>query len=413
MPWKSLSREAWTFLFARGLSAFSLGIVVILLNLYFRAVGFDEKFMGLSFAIFGLGCALSSIPVGFLSDYIGSLRTMIIGEVILCLTLWGQVSFFSSHIILLSSLVAGIGTAFIAVSRQPYTAKVSKKTDKVSLFSFSYAVFLGMSVVGNVFGGFARRLIPALSIATSYRYLLFVAGVLNLLSAAILYFTGKMRAKTTIGDSESEDAPSVEINGTIGNTKPKNRISLWIDVIKFGAIRLIIGLGSGLSIPFLNIYFKDRFELSTLAIGVVFGVGSLVTAVIVMGGPPMAKRSGTVNTIVFLQIISLPFLVVLSVSQLLALAIIAFWLRASLMKTSTPLFRSVVMNSLPKHFRGRGASVTVTLWHLGHAGGSLAGGRLIADTGFFAPFVLTAGIYGFGAMLFYLMFHKVKQEKVP
>jgi MFS family permease len=403
LSWKSLSSEARTFLIARGLSAFSLGIAAILLNLYFRAVGFDEKFMGMSFAIFGLGCAVFSIPVGYLSDYVGSLTIMVIGEVILCFTLWGQIFSLSPAWILFSSLVAGIGAAFIAVARQPYTAKVSKTTDKVSLFSFSYAIFLGMTVVGNLSGGLARHLVPSLTIAISYRSLLFVAGILNLLSAAILFYSRK-GAKPVLSDFESFTGE--KLPGTKGT---EDVSGLWSNVIKLGTIQFIIGLGSGISIPFLNIYFKDRFDLSTMSIGGIFAIGSLITAVIVMAGPRLAGRTGTVKAIVVLQLISLPFLLLLSFPQFLGLAILAFWLRGALMKTATPLFRSVVMNTVPQYFRGRAASVTVTLWHLGHSAGSLVGGKLISDSGFFTPFVSTAVIYAGAAILFYILFKNTEQ----
>jgi len=425
LSWKELSVSTREFIVARGLSAFSLGIVIILLNLYFLAIGFDEEFLGLSFALFGLGTALSSIPAGYFSDYAGSLSTMIFGEIIMGFGLVSQISFSDRDLILVAGLVTGIGTSFIAVARQPYVSHISTSKNRHSLFSYSYAVFLVMTVVGNVFGGLARKLAPSDLLATSYRSILVIAAFLNLLSAFVLYLSklGEQRKENSKSgnqiDKEKSDKDIEVDNSNVENINTKTSAadlihvpsydvessgSLWSNVLKFGLVRFIIGIGSGLSIPFLNIYFKNRFDLSTMVIGFIFGIGSLFTAFIVLKGPKASRKKGIVNVIVLFQLAALPFLVVLSVTQWLMLAIVAFWIRGALMKTATPLFKAVVMNMIPKEYRGRAASITVTLWHLGRSTGAYFGGKLIVQSGFFIPFVTTALLYGSAALLFYLLF---------
>ena len=56
---------------------------------------------------------------------------------------------------------------------------------------------------------------------------------------------------------------------------------------------MLIGLGAGLIIPFLNLYFRDRFGLSEGAIGVLF---SVMQAFMVAGnlfGPAVSRRPGS------------------------------------------------------------------------------------------------------------------------
>src|SRR5699024_1918102 len=87
----------------------------------------------------------------------------------------------------------------------------------------------------------------------------------------------------------------------------KNKIGLKI-IALFAVAQLIIGTGSGLVIPYLNLYFADRFDASTSVIGIIIALGQGATAVAMFIGPMVVKRLGEVRAVVILQLLSLPFL---------------------------------------------------------------------------------------------------------
>ena len=51
----------------------------------------------------------------------------------------------------------------------------------------------------------------------------------------------------------------------------------------------VVGLGAGLTIPFLNLYFRDRFSLQPGEIGEVFGTGQVLTTGAFLVGPAVAQ----------------------------------------------------------------------------------------------------------------------------
>ena len=391
--WRGLSPRARSYLFARAASACALGIVIVLLNLYLDALGLGPAFMGLSFSVFSLAVGLASLPAGFLADMIGGRRLMVAGELILGLSLFGQVTTTSPNVILLYSLMGGLGTALISVASQPYLAQITNDRERQQVFSLSYSIFLGMGVVGNLVAALAKTIAPSLDPATAYRLVLVSAALLNFIAATIL--------------SRQED---VVFEGKRGKVGDGAEARLSTDVIKtiasFGWFRFIVGLGAGLSIPFFNIYFKSRFGLSTFWIGVVFGIQSIVAALFAFHGPRVTAWLGRVKGISFLQAASLPFLFLLAFSPFVYFAVFAFWARACLMRTSTPLYRSYVMDRVGPSFRGRAASVYTTLWHWAHAIGAWVSGRMIEKTDFTLSFCLTAAVYACAALWLYWSFAK-------
>src|SRR5690606_30481442 len=56
-------------------------------------------------------------------------------------------------------------------------------------------------------------------------------------------------------------------------------------IFHFSFASLLIGIGSGLVVPYLNLYFSNRFDASNAYIGLVLSLGSAMTAVAMLIGP--------------------------------------------------------------------------------------------------------------------------------
>src|SRR5439155_24668226 len=95
---------------------------------------------------------------------------------------------------------------------------------------------------------------------------------------------------------------------------------------------LLIGAGAGLVIPFMNLYFAERFHCSSAQIGTFFSVAQVCTAAAALLGPALARRFGKLRTAVIAQLLSLPFLLTLGIERRLPMAVGAFWARATLMQ---------------------------------------------------------------------------------
>ena len=62
-------------------------------------------------------------------------------------------------------------------------------------------------------------------------------------------------------------------------------------IFHFSFASLLIGIGSGLVVPYLNLYFSNRFDASNAYIGLILSLGSAMTAVAMLIGPATCEKS--------------------------------------------------------------------------------------------------------------------------
>jgi predicted MFS family arabinose efflux permease len=165
-----------------------------------------------------------------------------------------------------------------------------------------------------------------------------------------------------------------------------------------------IGIGAGLVIPFMNLYFATRFQCSSAQIGVFFSVAQMFTAGAALMAPAAARRFGKLRAATASELLSLPFLVTLGFESRLSLAVGAFWIRASLMQASTPLVQAFTMEALPPALRARSTSLANLVWNTGWAVSATLAGVVIQRFGYAVPFYITAVMYFFAATTFYFSF---------
>jgi predicted MFS family arabinose efflux permease len=154
----------------------------------------------------------------------------------------------------------------------------------------------------------------------------------------------------------------------------------------------------------MNLYFANRFHCSSSQIGVFFSFAAVFTAVASLLGPVVARRFGMLRTAIAAQVLSLPFLVTLGAEERLSVAVVAFWMRATLMQASTPLVQTFVMEALPPALRARSASLNTLVWNAGWAFSATVSGVIIQRFGYHVPFYVTAVLYATAAATFYRAF---------
>ena len=105
-----------------------------------------------------------------------------------------------------------------------------------------------------------------------------------------------------------------------------------------------------------------------------------------------------------MELLSLPFLLTLGAERHLAIAVGAFWLRATLMQAGIPLINAFVMEALPPSLRARASSLNNTVWNGGWAVSATLSGLIIQRFGYAVPFYITATLYAVAALYFYFSF---------
>jgi MFS family permease len=183
-------------------------------------------------------------------------------------------------------------------------------------------------------------------------------------------------------------------------------------VLALLAPELAIGLGAGLLIPYLNVFFKQRFGISDTLLGLTFAVSQLLMGAATLLAPVLAERWGKVRTVVFTQLASLPFLMALGFVPVLPVAIGAFWLRAMLMNMAGPLYTAFAMERVREEERGTvGAMIGVT-WSVGQGVGPGISGLVQRSWGFPPLFLATGATYLAASLLLLTLFGRAEPRPV-
>lgn len=387
---RAFSRPARLYLVSEFLLWTGHGVFGVVFNLYLVESGFSEGFVGRAIALNGLGLALAALPAGILAERWGRRRTLMLGLVFEAIGHALRAATVEPGLVLATSFAVGAGQALFQIAAAPFLTEHSTPRERTHLFSMFFAAALFAGVVGSGLGGvmpgLVRLLVPALPLFTAYRVTLCVGALLAIAALAPLMRLRGMQEQRTF-------VPAVRL--------PRAAVRSMAPVA-FNA--LLVGMGAGLVIPFMNLYFKDRFHCSAASIGAIFAVAQVVTAVASLAGPALARRFGKLRTAVASQLLSLPFLITLGAEQHLGIAMVAFWMRATLMQASTPLVQAFVMEALPAELRARSTSLNNLVWNLGWAVSATLAGTIIERFGYAVPFYFTAALYLTAALTFYRAF---------
>ncbi|WP_209125017.1 MFS transporter [Alkalihalobacillus sp. BA299] len=401
---KSYNKNVRLFLLASFLGNVGMGIFMIIYNYYIRELGFDDQVNGKVIAMTAMASAIFLLPAGLMSDKVGRKKVILVGAIFSALTLFLRAVLVAEPLLLVSAFCTGIFMSFIQVSSIPLLAENSTEKQRVHLFSFNFALIMVANVVGNALGGTLSDALQAfLSLSTlwSVRVTLLVGSAFFFASLVpILTINEKKKLKT-----EKTGASSFK------NIFKTQKAGLKM-IALFAIAQLIIGFGSGLVIPYLNLYFTDRFEINKSLVGIIISLGQAMTAVALMIGPAVVKRFGEVRAVVILQLSSLPFLLLTAYTENLWFAVIGFLFRQALMNAGNPIQMSLMMRSVDDSIKGLANSLGQMVFQLGWAVMGPVSMTIVmlngAYYGYAIVFSITGGLYLIGSTYFYLVFRKVK-----
>jgi predicted MFS family arabinose efflux permease len=166
-----------------------------------------------------------------------------------------------------------------------------------------------------------------------------------------------------------------------------------------------------MSLPFLNLYFAQVFDMKPASIGTIFSVSAIFFLFFGLFGPKISKHMGAVKGAILYEVLSVPFLVILAQSIPLYLAVFSFWMRGGLMNAGSPLLSTIQMSLVSQERRGTFTSFLNLFDNVFRAFGTLLGGVIIQKIGFQANFIFTAGFYCIAIIIFYLSFRNTDISK--
>ncbi|MCS7286930.1 MAG: MFS transporter [Anaerolineae bacterium] len=394
-----LSRNAKLFLLTVSIVALGSGIFMLLLNLFILARGNDQAFLGLLMSTMSLTALSFGLPMGILVDRLGRKQAMVLGAI---LSIPGTLLLVLSPKdwpLMLAAALYGAGNALYMAAGPAFMAENASEDERPTLFSLHSGLSLLMGFLGSALGG---------SLPTLFSYLLRVHPESVTAYRATLLSAEGIMVFALIPLLMIQERPAARTDQSV-KTFSLQDLPFRRDVMALLIPELIIALGAGLLIPYLNIFFKQRFRISDSFLGLIFAVAQLLMGAATLLAPVLAERWGKIRTVVFTQLASLPFLLMLGFVPILSVAIGAFWLRAILMNMAGPLYTAFAMERVRDEERGTVGAMIGVAYSIGQSIGPGISGFIQRSFGFSPLFLTTGATYLFAALLTFALFGRTER----
>lgn len=378
------------FLLGTTLIGMAWATFMLLFNLYMKERGFSEGIMGHVLSLQSFGMVAAAIPAAMLVARRSARGLMIVAALGVGAGFVWQTLAEPAYLIMAASFTAGAMLALSRVMGSPFLMKHSTLSERTHVFSLSFAATLGSGLITHFAAGSLHRALMGVtgSSLTAYRAVLLLGALCAF--GAIFAFS---RIPGGVVGSRAKRLPLRDV------WRAKGRL-LFRLIFPF----FLVGMGAGLIIPFLNLYFSDRFGLGPQMIGLYYAMVQASMILGVMIGPELARRYGMIRTIVFTEWASLPFMIVLAFTHDLLLATIAFVMRGALMNLGVPISNNYMMEKVNEQDRALANSWSMIAWSLSWAITTWMGGTLIEHTGYEVPLLLACGLYVASSVMYYAFF---------
>jgi len=390
---RMFSRNVALFLFGSFFINFLFAVYMLIFNLYLRELGFSESVIGRILSSMAIGSTLAAIPCAILIARYPIKRMLLLTTALLAAAFFLMITATIPVLVMIGGFLMGSLISFSRVASAPLFMRNTSSEERTYVFSLNSANWMFAAIAGSYLGGYAQKWY-ALNFqpgAESYRFVLLGATVVALL-ALVPY--GMIRAKPP-----AKDERKLVINRQ--SFKEKGGLLFKLSLPFF-----LLGTGAGLIIPFLNLYFRDVFEMSTDRIGVYYAAAQVTMIIGTMAAPVLVRRYGMVRTLVFTELASIPFMLFMAFSGNVSLVIVSFLCRGALMNMGQPIGTNFAMEMVTEEVHALVNSLTMIAWTSSWAVSTQLGGWVIEHHGYTPSFLITIGFYMASAFLYYYYFSK-------
>jgi predicted MFS family arabinose efflux permease len=177
---------------------------------------------------------------------------------------------------------------------------------------------------------------------------------------------------------------------------------------RFLVIEVLFGFGAGSFLPFLNLFFADRYGVPFAALGPLLGILAVAGSVgALMHGRFLASRYGAIRSIVAVEVLSLPFALVAAFTGTLAIAVAALAARHFLMFGASGTVSAFQLSSFTPAERAGASAIFALAWSAANAVGAVSSGAVrgaLGPDGFTANIVTLVAAYGLAALATWRLF---------
>ncbi len=394
---KNISKNAKLFLIGGIFNGIGMSVFQLLFNLYLKDSGKTETQIGFILSSGSLGATLVAIPAALLIERLHIKHILLVTTVLASMAYIMQVFFTDMSLILFFSFLASMFITVYRISSAPFFMRNSTSKERIYLFSTSAALMMGSALIGFLIGGFLPKLIRSMGneigVIDSYRYSLYISIVASLISLIPFFM---IHEDTKPNDKRNIFSRMMHYN--------------WHLMGKLIVPKLFVGMGAGLIIPFMNLYFRNVFNQESASIGSFFSILQVFMFLAMMSAPLLAKRFGMLRSIVITELISIPFMLVLALTTNLTIAVVAFVFRGTLMNMNVPISSNFEMELVKKDEQAFTNAMSMLAWNGAWTISAHFGGAIIEKHSFQYSFYITIALYLCSALSYYFFFRSIDES---
>ena len=384
---------------------------ILVLNIFLRKQGFSDPEIASFNSLRFIGALAFALPLGI---YIRGKKLkpfFILAALIVPLTSALIIESVYREIvplIKLSFLLWGIGMMLMRVCSLPFIIRNTSSDNSTEALSLSASTWS----LATIFSGI---IISSLDWVNNFS-----------LGKWILYFNERsiLWIITFFGVSSIFFALSITEKEHDSSDKDANIISLyknydWKIIIKALSPLIMISIGAGLTIPYVNLFFNSVFNLSSSEFSVLGSITAFLVFTFSLLVPSIRKKYGYWLTIVVVQALSICCLVVMALMELyvtysfaLIVALIAYIFRQPLMHMAHPASNELLMNYVGKRNQELISALSSSLWSASwFISAKVFEWLRLLDFQYYEIFLITAGLYIVGNILFALLIREYESNK--
>ena len=378
------------------------GAFFLILNIFLAKNGFSDSEIAHFISFRFLAVMLLAFPLGFfirgkiLKPFliIGSIGVPIVAIAVV-------MSIQNNFVDVLPFLFIGWGIlyTFFQVSILPYIMRNTKEENQSHAIALSFAT----NSFGMILSGLLIFLFDNLTSVDNGQVLIIISCI-GFIGLRFLY-------------SLNTDNP---IKNKVESKKLFSSSLDWLLIMKATIPTLIIAIGAGLTIPFINLFFFHNFLIDASEFALIGSCTSLLVAFSSLFVPKVKSRFGYKKGITVSQSIAVFALIVLATTEFftdywfaLPIALFCYLLRAPLMNLAAPMTSQLTMNYVGKNNQEMLSAIMAAIWS-GSWYFSSQIFRYLIDLGYQYSYIfyLTAALYSFGVFSYYLLILSYERKNI-
>ncbi len=384
---------------------------ILVLNIFLRKQGFSDPEIASFNSLRFIGALIFAFPLGI---YIRGKKLkpfFLLAAIIVPIT--SALIIESVHnetipLIKLSFLLWGVGMMLMRVCSLPFIIRNTTQDNSTEALSLSASTWS----LATIFSGIIISGLDWMNYYSFGSWIIYfnernILWIITILGISAIIFALRI----------SEKAPdNIQKDSTVFSLYKQYD---WKVIIKALSPLIMISIGAGLTIPFVNLFFNSVFHLSASEFSILGSITAFLVFTFSLLVPSIRKKYGYWFTIVIVQAISICCLIVMALMELyvnysfaLIIALIAYIFRQPLMHMAHPASNELLMNYVGKRNQELISALSSSLWSASwFVSAKVFEWLRLLDFQYYQIFLITAGLYIIGNILFALLIREYEINK--